>query len=131
MVARRIQVLAWGAHEAPAPADRITASSHGALMKPMDAKFRRLASEHQKLCCGVQESSECEQSQGSGDTGYLLSPVARYAPRPSMIAPVTVLCRRRKVADERMRSPRGPASAITIKSAVVFKTTEMVPSITN
>lgn len=131
MVARRIQVLAWGAHEAPAPADRITPSSHGALMKPMDAKFERLASEHQKLRCGVQELSEFEQDQGSGYPGYLLSPVARYVPSPIMIAPVTVLCRRRKVADERMRSPRGPASAITIKSAVVFKTTEMVPNITN
>jgi hypothetical protein len=131
MVARRIHVLAWGAHEAPAPDDRITPSSHGALMKPMDAKFRRLASGHQKLCCGVRELSEFEQSQGSGDPGYLLSPVARYVPSPIMIAPVTVLCRRRKVADERMRSPSGPASAITIKSAVVFKTTEMAPSKTN
>jgi len=131
MVARRIHVLAWGAHEAPAPDDRITPSSHGALMKPMDAKFRRLASGHQKLYCGVRDLSEFEQSQGSGDPGYLLSPVARYVPSPIMIAPVTVLCRRRKVADERMLSPRGPASAITIKSAVVFKTTEMVPSKTN
>lgn len=131
MVARRIQVLAWGAHEAPAPADRITPSSHGVLMKAMDAKFQALASEHQKLYCGVQSLSEIEESQGSGHPGYLLSPVARYVPRPIMIAPVTVLCLRRKLADERMRSPRGPASTITIKSAVVFRTTEMVPNITN
>src|SRR5579862_7194174 len=48
-----------------------------------------------------------------------------------MIAPVTVLCRRRNVAEERIRSPRGPASAMTSRSAVVFITTEVVPSATN
>ena len=48
-----------------------------------------------------------------------------------MMTPVTVRCRRRKFADERMRSPSGPANAITIKSAVVFITTDIVPSTTN
>ena len=45
---------------------------------------------------------------------YLLSLVARYVPSPIMMAPVTVRCRRRNDAEERIRSPKGPASAITI-----------------
>src|SRR5439155_27243917 len=48
-----------------------------------------------------------------------------------MMAPVAVLCRRWNVAEERMRLPSGPASTITIRSAEVFRHTEMVPSRTN
>jgi hypothetical protein len=40
-----------------------------------------------------------------------------------MITPVAVLCRRRNLAEVRMRFPSGPASVITIKSADVFSTT--------
>lgn len=48
-----------------------------------------------------------------------------------MIAPVTVLCRRRKTAEDRIRRTNGPASAMTIRSAEVFIMTEIVPSVTN
>jgi hypothetical protein len=39
MVATSIQVRASAAHGTSAPADRMTPSSHGVLMKAMDAKF--------------------------------------------------------------------------------------------
>jgi len=45
-----------------------------------------------------------------------------------MIAPVVVRWRRRKRAEERIRFPGGPAIMVTIKSAAVFKVTEIVPS---
>jgi glutamyl-tRNA synthetase len=62
---------------------------------------------------------------------YLPSPVAKYVPSPIMIAPVTVRCPRRKRAEDRIFSPRGPASAMTTKSAVVLSVTEIVPRVTN
>src|SRR5207302_9218582 len=55
----------------------------------------------------------------------------RLVPRRIMMGPVAVLCRRWHVAEERMRLPSGPASTITIRSAEVFRHTEMVPSRTN
>src|SRR5215467_1511622 len=61
----------------------------------------------------------------------LLSLAARYVPNTIMIAPVTVLCRLRKTAEDRIRLPSGPARAITMRSAAVFISTEIVPSITN
>ena len=48
-----------------------------------------------------------------------------------MIAPVAVRWLRRNLADERMRSPSGPAKKVTSKSAEVFNPTEIEPRITN
>ena len=48
-----------------------------------------------------------------------------------MMTPVAVRWRRRKVADERIRLPSGPASAVTTRSATVFITTDTLPKIKN
>src|SRR2546423_13608323 len=48
-----------------------------------------------------------------------------------MMAPEVVRCRRLKTAEERIRSAKGPAIAITVRSAAVFKATEIVPRAMN
>jgi len=64
----------------------------------------------------------------AGSRAYLLSLVAKYVPSPIIMAPVTILCRRRNAAEDRIFLPNGHASRITIRSAEVSKATETVPN---